>query len=65
LQIHPVCREVGADKRTVLLITEPANERDPGPKDRSSNQRGCDVSTGLPLTCLDSALVVGLTGIDI
>ena len=56
-------REVGADKRTILLITEPANECNPRPKSCCSHQRRCDVSSGLPLARLDPALIVGLDGI--
>ena len=49
-------REVRADKRTILLITEPTNECDPRPKSRGSYQCGCDVSSELLLARPDAAL---------
>ena len=58
-------REVRADKRTVLLITETTNECDTRSKSCCSHQRRCDVSSGLLLARPDAALIVGLEGIYI
>src|SRR6188472_3276815 len=57
-QVHAVCREIGTDSGTLVMITEPANECDFRAKMCRRYQRRCDVSSRLSLPPMDAALVV-------